>query len=440
MPKKILSIATTSAFRGVGLTPLPAFPRGPEDLGAYLLAINPAIEVGLVTKSGQEEAKINKLRLIIAFLSLHRLVEKFSVEDMEPVVQTLSGSVQTGEKLLHALEFCTIAKDRHDSEEDPGKRYYLADAIFDSTSSEEADCISIFLSHYPPNGDSTDKPRIEKRRGWSDSDEGEGKGAFLGINSAEDFSDAKGVSGLQLQDIEAEYGAASASPRKLSGGGSDHSKESDPSSQGREDFVSLTSTTLRRTLKNYWRAKEAGVVVQDEILCSLWDKSIVGKRHSIEAIEQAISFFPLELAFLWDRDTQVVTAFDIGKSHAIEIRDLTESERARYTVIVHNHPHGDTFSLEDLVLCSNKGAKEVRAVTISCESPETMSFKSYRCEILDIPGFDADCRMHLLNAVHLYFANGREIENALEPYEIDRSMLTFRENEFSVHHFKHKHH
>lgn len=238
--------------------------------------------------------------------------------------------------------------------------------------------------------------------------------------------------GVRLIDgIEAEYESISDKPRKLSGSGSDQSKDSAPSSD-REDSVSLTSATLRRTLKNYWRAQEIGVGVQDDVLRLLWEKSIIGRQCPEELLEQAISFFPLELAFLWDRETQVVTAFDIGNSHAIEIRDLTEEEKVRHTVIIHNHPHGDTFSLEDLVLCSNKGAKEVRAVTISSESPETMAFKSYRCEIPDIPGFDADCRMHLLNAVHLYFANGREIENALEPYEIHRSMITFRENEFSV--------
>ena len=61
-----------------------------------------------------------------------------------------------------------------------------------------------------------------------------------------------------------------------------------------------------------------------------------------------------------------------------------------------------------------------------------MALKSYRCEILDIPGFGTEGRMHLLNAFYLYFSNGREIEEALEPLEIDRSMLTFRENEFFI--------
>ena len=95
-------------------------------------------------------------------------------------------------------------------------------------------------------------------------------------------------------------------------------------------------------------------------------------------------------------------------------------------------PHGDTFSLEDVVLCFNKGAKEVRAVTISCESPETMALKSYRCEMLDTPGFNTEGRMNLLNAFYKYFANGAEIETGLEPYKIGRDSLRFRENEFSV--------
>ena len=88
-----------------------------EDLGPYLLAINPAIEVGLITQSGQEEAKMNKLLLIISFLNLYRLLETFSVGDMRHVIKTVTDLGQIGEKLLQALEFCTIAKDKYDSEE-----------------------------------------------------------------------------------------------------------------------------------------------------------------------------------------------------------------------------------------------------------------------------------------------------------------------------------
>ena len=434
VPKKIISLTTPSTFHSVESSTIPLFPGVPEDLGPYLHAIGSVIETGIVTKNSQEELKMNKLRLILAFSNLYRLVDAFPLSILRPEIQALSASGMIGIRFLKILDFLTLAKERYAIQPDSVERFYQSENMFHSESYGDPvkakAIIDSFLEIYPPNGDATDKPRIDKHKTWSGSDASDGNVSFSA--GAKELEDAAGLSTLHIEDIEAAYESRNSNLGDSSGSGSENSKESDPSSQGREDFVSLTSATLRRTLKNYWRAKEIGIVVQDEILCSLWDKSIVGKACSAERLEQAIAFFPLELAFLWDRETQVVTAFNIGKSHAIEIRDLTEEEKVRHTVIIHNHPHGDTFSLEDLVLCSNKGAKEVRAVTISCESPDTMELKSYRCEILDIPGFDVEGRMHLLNAVHLYFANGREIENALEPYEIDRSILTFRENEFSV--------
>lgn len=361
MPKKIISLTTTSAFHGVGGTRLPTFPRDMKDFGTYLQAINPVIDVGIVTKSSQEELKMNKLRLIIAFLNLYRLIETFSVGDMRPVVDALKKSDTIGSKLLNLLDFCTMSKLHYEREDNLTKKFSMAITLFDDgmflNPTQAAVTIDSFLSQYPSNGDTTDKPRIEKHRTWSGNDASDGNVSFS--VGAKEVQDAAGLSTLHIEDIEAAYESRNSNLGDSSRSGSEHSKESDPSSQGREDFVSLTSATLRRTLKNYWRAKEIGVVVQDEILCSLWDKSIVGKACSAEHLKQAIAFFPLELAFLWDRETQVVTAFDIGKSHAIEIRDLTEVEKVRHTVIIHNHPHGDTFSLEDLVLCSNKGAKEV---------------------------------------------------------------------------------
>ena len=431
--QKIVATGPSSISQKRGLTPLPAFPMDAKDIGIYLQAINTVIETCLVTKSSHENAKTDKLRLVIAFLNLYRMIETFSTDEISHELHTLTPSVQIGEKLLHILKFCAIAKDRYDSASTSGEKYYLADTLFDSTSSEEAACMKDFLSHYPPNGE-TDKPRNEKHRAWSGSDESDDKdgGSTHPDSKTLCVKGSKALSALDLQTIDDVHDTHSSKPRKLSGSGSDHSKESDPSSQGREDFVSLTSATLRRTLKNYWRSKEIGLVVQDEILCSLWDKSIVGKACLSEFLEQAIAFFPIELAFLWDRKTQVVTAFDIGKSHAIEMRDLTEEEKRHYTVIIHNHPHGDTFSLEDLVLCSNREAKEVRAVTISCETPDTMALKSYRCEILDIPGFNAEDRMNLLNAFYLCISNGPEIIKGLRRLDIEPDTLIFRENEFSA--------
>jgi len=326
-----------------------------------------------------------------------------------------------------------MAKLHYERESNLTKKFSMAITLFDEgmflNPTQAAATIESFLSQYPTNGDPTDKPRIEKHRTWSGSNDSDNDISFSA--GASNSKNTSHLSTLQMEAIETAQ-SSNIIPRKSSGSGSEDSKESDPSSQGRESFVSLTSATLRRTLKNYWRAKEIGVVVQDEILCSLWNKSIVGKTCSSEFLEQAIAFFPLELALLWDRETQVVTAFDIGKSHAIEIRDLTEAEKIRYTVIIHNHPHGDTFSLEDLVLCANKGAKEVRAVTISCESPETMALKAYRCEMLDLPGFDAKGRMKLLNAVYLYFRNGGEIDEAFDRARLAPDTLRYRENQFSV--------
>lgn len=112
MRKKILSTGPSHIFHDVGPTLLPEFPSSPEDLGAYLLAINPVVEVGRVTKSTSDEAKMNKLRLVIAFLNLYRLVEIFSIGAMRPVLQGLAGSGQVGQKLLHIIEFCAVAKDR----------------------------------------------------------------------------------------------------------------------------------------------------------------------------------------------------------------------------------------------------------------------------------------------------------------------------------------
>ena len=385
------------------------------------------IEVGLVTKSGREELKMNKLRLIISFSNLYRLVEAFPLSTLRTEIHALSASGVLGVRFLTILDFLTLAKDRYAIEPDSLERFYQSENMFHSESYDDPvkakAIIDSFLELYPPNGDATDRPRTEKRRTWSGSND---SGSTLSFSArAKELKAASGLSTLQTEDSDS-------NPRNSSGSRSEHSKESDPSSQGREDFVSLTSATLRRTLKNYWRAKEIGVLVQDEILFSLWDKSIVGKAYSAERLEQAIAFFPLELAFLWDRDTQVVTAFDIGKSHAIEIRDLTKTEKEQYTVILHNHPHGDTFSLDDLVLFSNKGAKEVRAVTISCESPDAMSLKSYQCEILNLSGFDTEGRMHLLNAFYLCLSNGPEIIRGLRALDIEPDTLIFRENEFSV--------
>jgi len=52
--------------------------------------------------------------------------------------------------------------------------------------------------------------------------------------------------------------------------------------------------------------------------------------------------------------------------------------------------------------------------------------------MLDLPGFDTEGRMHLLNAFYLYFDNGWEIDNALEEPKIYRDTLKFRENQFSL--------
>lgn len=78
MPQKIVSTSSSNILHTNGLAPLPKFPSSPEYNCEYLKVINPEVEAGIVKNSSREEAKINKLRLSIAFLNLYRLNETLS--------------------------------------------------------------------------------------------------------------------------------------------------------------------------------------------------------------------------------------------------------------------------------------------------------------------------------------------------------------------------
>lgn len=60
----------------------------------YFKVINPEVEAGIVKNFSREEAKINKLRLSIAFLNLYRLVETLSelgkINSIEILEQAIS--------------------------------------------------------------------------------------------------------------------------------------------------------------------------------------------------------------------------------------------------------------------------------------------------------------------------------------------------------------
>jgi hypothetical protein len=97
--QKTVATGPLPIFQKCGLTPLPVFPADSQDIGAYLQVINPVIETCLVTKSSQENAKTDKLRLVIAFLNLYRVVETFSTDEMKPILQALTHSCHIGKKV-----------------------------------------------------------------------------------------------------------------------------------------------------------------------------------------------------------------------------------------------------------------------------------------------------------------------------------------------------
>lgn len=170
--------------------------------------------------------------------------------------------------------------------------------------------------------------------------------------------------------------------KKLSGARSSSNGDS-PSSSGREDYISITNATLRRLLKNYWDASLSSVGIDDELLRQFWDMSILGTSYPIARVQNAICFFPVELSFLFDRDTNCVTDFAIGISN----------ETAR------------------------KQAKEVRAITVN---------KVYIAKIIQLnPSFED--HKDLINKTYLSVVNDGEFDDYVK---FDLSLNSLERNEF----------
>lgn len=363
------------------LTP---FPSESGQIAAYLKALNPILEHGIVTKSPDAESKRVKLQLIIASLNIYRLVEVFEPEIILKIADELQGSKQIGEKLNNWLMFCDLAKRKYEMSP-PATKIDVSQDIFDAVTydkfSAEAELrIQALISQYPITDTHEKGVHIVKKEPSDSSSESEDSGA----------------------------------------------------SSPRDNDVSLTCATLRRLLRNYWHAKEIGVSVDDKMISRLWDNSIVGQEYVPTIMASILAILPIELDFLVDRDTGIVKAFDIGTSHEIDIRDLEPEEVAKYTIIIHNHPRGDTFSLSDLTICARKQAKEVRAVTLAEAIPGECVLKTYCAEVIYQAGFSPDEHVALINAFYLYFGNGFDIKNVLDDLGISVYSLQFRENEFSV--------
>ena len=155
VPKKIISLTTPITFHSVESSTIPLFPGVPEDLGTYLHAIGSVIETGIVTKNSQEELKMNKLRLILAFSNLYRLVDAFSLSILRPEIQALSASGMIGIRFLKILDFLTLAKERYAIQTDSVERFYQSENMFHSESYcdpvKAKAIIDSFLEIYPPN-------------------------------------------------------------------------------------------------------------------------------------------------------------------------------------------------------------------------------------------------------------------------------------------------
>ena len=344
-----------------------SFPEKLEEVSDYLVFLNHIMTNGIVTKTDDLQKQKNKLQFIIASLNIYRLVEKFSNAALFPVVQQLVEEGSLSEKMMGWINFCVVAKTKYSSVEDSYYKKMVYQDIFDrDTYSSNQECVQMMIDQYP-----------------SKKEKGEG----------EEF-------------------------RTLSGGPTRDS-ESSGSSAGREDYISLTNATLRRLLKNYWEAQRIEKMVENDVLSLLWGGSIEGHKLPIERLENAICFLPIEVSFLYDRDTSQVKSFSIGKSRETNTRELTMDEKERYTIIIHNHPRGDTFSLEDIVACAVKQAKEVRAVTIA------ITYIAHLC--LDVPPNEY---INQINEAYLRVASNRSIEDDLiDDYEY--SQLEINESYFS---------
>ena len=83
----------------------------------------------------------------------------------------------------------------------------------------------------------------------------------------------------------------------------------------------------------------------------------------IGAAEQNIINSPIEVAFGYDKDGNVVIDKN-GTSSSVEFT-LDELALLKNGTLTHNHPKGNSFSLEDILVMHEHGLKEIRAIGVN---------------------------------------------------------------------------
>ncbi|MBT4552649.1 hypothetical protein HOC37_06700 [bacterium] len=363
---KVIAIPQNVVF--VERRPLPKFPDHSADIIEYLQFLNPIMDAGFVSRSLNPQKQQNKLQFIIACLNTYRLVEDFPDFFSAELMETLAEQEGISTKLVTWLKFCGWIKNEYDLTEinSVGRFLFFQDVI---EYTEKRSVIKPLIALHPK--------------------------------------------GEQDQEV----------------GRPSFESERSVSSCGREDEISITTAALMRLLKNYLRARDIDISVNDNILRRLWNGSIVGQSFTLEQLEQTVCFFPIELGFLVDKENIIVN-YAIGTSLNLQLQDLQgELLDCTEMIITHNHPRGTTFSLSDLVACAEMPIGEIRVVTILAEDPENISFKLYRAKILYQEGFDMK---DLLNAFYLYFYNSYRMSKVLDDDVVYSDSAKYLENAVST--------
>jgi hypothetical protein len=353
-------------------SPFPEFPNL-ADISAvrtYLVQLSPFLQKGIIKRP--KNAKDN-LGFILACLHVYRIIE---ADDGQGIIESLRAisTKHVCPELKAWLDFCFGARAAHNVG-DPQKRGDAWSSIFESgmQKPEDEQIIKALLDIFSDEDSDYGGVTIEQIRtlltgsGFEPTvvlDDLKTNGYLDAHNvPTEEFTELAGA--LQLDTVSAEVSA------NLKIFLTHLSETASISSEGYG--LSLTIRTLRRMLKNYWLAQDTrtGFMVDGKLLDSLFDKSIKGTNVNIQRLETNICFLPIELGFLIDKNSRVIS-MAIGTSRHINADDLKSERNCEGNValmhhddlLTHNHPRLGVMSISDLLKSVEMGCLEIRAVTV----------------------------------------------------------------------------